>query len=386
MEVPDSMNSGQRARTDSQTGNPGVPACLLCLVIMIVACAPSSPRLHQEIINRDTPAALASISESRDINTYSERGFTPLQLAVQTNQVDIIKSLIAAGADLDMRTIDGVSPLMIAIRGGHTDTARMLLASGAAINKLSRGNSPVFEAVKLRDRDLLALLLDSGGDVNFRDHGGATPLIYAAYLGYTEIASFLVGRGADIDARTDDGRSALHAAVYRNNTDIADMLMDAGATISGTKQSEEGIYASARLYRYAALRVSRDNDDLAARYLDEAIAYYDQTTAMLEKKVNELNSEIFEQHMLSVASFVVAGISAEYQAHTNLVMTPDGRSVGIGVAQYNIRDTSDLDDLVDMYANTIAACRDEAARLRSVHTCSAGMNSKLNGCFSQYEG
>jgi len=376
------MNNGLRAHPGTQTGNLGILATLLCLVTVMAACAPASPRLHQEIINKDTSAALASIKGSGDINTYSERGFTPLQLAVQTNQVDIVKALIAAGADLDMRTIDGMSPLTMAIRDGHTETARLLLASGASVNKLSRGNSPIFEAVKLRDPDLLTLLLESGGDINYRDHGDATALFYAAYLGYPDIVSFLVDHGADINATTHDGRSALHAAVYKEHLDIADMLLDSGAKINGTKQSEEGVYASARLYRYAAIRANRDNDALAARYLDNAITYYNDTISMLEKKVDELNSAIFEKNMLTVASFVVAGISAGYQARTNTVMTPDGRSVGIGVSQYRVNDTSDLDDLVTGYTTTIGACRDEAARLKSIRACSAGMSSNLSSCFS----
>jgi ankyrin repeat protein len=51
----------------------------------------------------------------------------------------------------------------------------------------------------------------------------------AAYLGFKNIVALLLAHGADINIRSSDGRSPLMWAAFRNNVKMAEFLLDSGA-------------------------------------------------------------------------------------------------------------------------------------------------------------
>jgi len=125
-----------------------------------------------------------------------------LDWAVYSNHMDIVKLLIAAGADVNVKNNKyGWTPLYSAAGGGHKKIAQLLIAEGA--------------------------------DVNAKDDTGMTPLHYeamswAAYHGHKEIVELLIAKGADVDAKGDDGRTPLDWAVDLGYTEIADLLRKHG--------------------------------------------------------------------------------------------------------------------------------------------------------------
>ena len=52
---------------------------------------------------------------------------TPLHLAVQNGNIEIIKTLLASGGDLDARNADGLTPLDLAITTNNTEIVQLLL-------------------------------------------------------------------------------------------------------------------------------------------------------------------------------------------------------------------------------------------------------------------
>jgi ankyrin repeat protein len=61
----------------------------------------------------------------------------------------------------------------------------------------------------LDDRDISLMLLAHGADVNLRNTGGNTALIYAAARHLTGMIQILVKHGADINAQNNAGTTAL---------------------------------------------------------------------------------------------------------------------------------------------------------------------------------
>ena len=73
------------------------------------------------------------------------------------------------------------------------------------------------------------LLLDRGAQVDARDEGGSTPLLYAARNGKTDVSRLLLDRGAQVDARGADDWTPLYWAATNGHTDTAMLLILNGA-------------------------------------------------------------------------------------------------------------------------------------------------------------
>ncbi len=110
--------------------------------------------------------------------------------------VEILETLLAAGADQHLTTDDGTTPLMAAAGLGRaTYTPRE-----------PRGvRSPSAEAA-------VRFLVEAGGDVNAVNEAEFNALHGAAFRGLNEVIEYLVGQGADIDARDFRGRTAYRMA------------------------------------------------------------------------------------------------------------------------------------------------------------------------------
>jgi ankyrin len=106
---------------------------------------------------------------------------TALMRAAFSGDVELVKLLLAHGADPHIVSKDNETSLMAACGTGF-------------INGYSKGRSPAerLETVKL--------LVQLGEDVNAADNYGITPLMVAANLGDLPVVEYLLDRGADLAA------------------------------------------------------------------------------------------------------------------------------------------------------------------------------------------
>lgn len=92
------------------------------------------------------------------------------------------------------------------------------------------------KAACARNKEVAALFVKSGMDVNARGRRTWTPLHCAAEVGDVDTLSALLDRNADVNARIEDPAEALitplHLAASNGKSDIAMMLLDAGADVN----------------------------------------------------------------------------------------------------------------------------------------------------------
>ncbi|HOB41730.1 MAG TPA: ankyrin repeat domain-containing protein, partial [Bacillota bacterium] len=96
----------------------------------------------------------------------------------------VIRSLVAAGADVNVCTEDGWTPLMIAVLcNADCEIVEDLIAAGAEVNARNEfGQTPLILAVENdTDIEVVAELIGAGARVNAKTKDGMTPLMLAVH-------------------------------------------------------------------------------------------------------------------------------------------------------------------------------------------------------------
>ena len=193
------------------------------------------------------------LSHKADPRTPDAAGITPLMYAADFGDLETVKALVAAGADINDGRPNGVGPLSWATNGPN-NVLVWLLEHKANPNPGRRtpnktpgtdGMTPLMEAAVFGATDNATALLEWGADVNAKSERG-TPLMWAAGSDRAgpDMIRLLLDRGADPnmvasrcercihEPRSEDGSTdltALMLAKQRGETDIVRMLIAAGA-------------------------------------------------------------------------------------------------------------------------------------------------------------
>jgi ankyrin repeat protein len=123
-----------------------------------------------------------------------EDGATPFIRAAQSSDVELMKVLLAAGADPKIRTAHDVTALAV--------------ASGIAWVE-----GVTFEWSREKNQEAVRMLLDLGIDPNQQDDEGRAALHGAAHKGRNEIVQMLVDAGARLDMHDHGSRDTVNGAM-----------------------------------------------------------------------------------------------------------------------------------------------------------------------------
>ncbi|MBR5888343.1 MAG: ankyrin repeat domain-containing protein, partial [Akkermansia sp.] len=170
---------------------------------------------------------------------------TPLSLAVMANDVNKLKHLLAAGADVNKADKEGATPLYWAAYNGHTECMKLLIDAGADVNKADKWGTPLFRAAVYGHTECVKLLINAGADVN-RAKDGHTPLHMAVYFDHTECVKLLIAAGANVNKANEDGLTPLYCAADKGRTEYVKLLIAAGADVNkADKYGETPLFRAA---------------------------------------------------------------------------------------------------------------------------------------------
>ncbi len=156
--------------------------------------------IHAAIASND----LAQVHEWLDIGVDIEQpdyyGDRPLSLAAAFGNAEIVALLLKNGAHPDLYSLS-LPPLAEAMYRGHFNVMQTLIAATADVNvTLWEGDSLLMIAVGMGNAELVSLLIEAGAQVNAANQDGDTALIIAARCGHLNITQILIDAGADVDA------------------------------------------------------------------------------------------------------------------------------------------------------------------------------------------
>jgi len=175
------------------------------------------------------------IKANADLTQKDMYGDTVLHTAAMMNiDTDVISMLCENGADVNARNKEGVTPLEIAVQKNDIKTARLLTQSGANIHTQdTNGNSPLSMAFASTNEMLEAVV--NAVNCTSQDSDGNTPL-HIALLTDAPLSKvqYIISLTSDVNIRNRDGNSALFLAVIKNRQKVGEMLLAKNGDIFST--------------------------------------------------------------------------------------------------------------------------------------------------------
>lgn len=204
---------------------------------LIDAVKENNLQLVRELIAQGADVNLLVFDKTtgKDINDpYAQYKETPLMIASKNGNLEIVKELLSAGAKVDqilpintereLMPSENQTALEMACQEDNIEVVKILAEAGA------NARSVILCACKIGYEDLLKIALQNKPNLNFTTgEGGVSPLIMAAEKGYENIVKALLDSGADANYTDpfDTDYTALKAAKDYPNT--VELLKSYGA-------------------------------------------------------------------------------------------------------------------------------------------------------------
>lgn len=213
--------------------------------------------LHEAARYGDARFVAYLLSKGSEVNSRCYNQFTPLHL---TDDVDIAKVLIKAGADLKARDSSGETPLGRAVSDGNLELVNLFLSHGEKLDfeqlvvlgrtkdvaaalreKPWLAKAPrtcLHTAARSGNLELVRLLLQHGADPNHSIDFSNAPGVYTAFseavlFDHYEIASLLAEHGAEMDvAGSKMYRSLFHEVVAEHDLRFVKLMLKYGANVN----------------------------------------------------------------------------------------------------------------------------------------------------------
>ncbi|KAJ1337222.1 ankyrin repeat domain-containing protein 50 [Microdochium nivale] len=178
-----------------------------------------------------------SLAAGADINAQGGRYVNALHAALQTGNKDTVQLLLNAGADANMQIGFYSNALQAALQTDNKDIVQLLLNAGVDVNAQGGKYGNALQAASRKGRkgrkDNVQLLLDAGADVNAQGGFYGNALQAACVIrGDQKVVQLLLDAGADVNAQGGYHGNALQAASWIGNKDTIQLLLEVGADVN----------------------------------------------------------------------------------------------------------------------------------------------------------
>ncbi|KAJ3636509.1 hypothetical protein MTP99_000051 [Tenebrio molitor] len=240
---------------------------------------------------------------------YVIEGASALWCAACAGHLNVVKTLVKAGADVNHPTKSNSTPLRAACFDGRLDIVKYLTYHRADINIANKYNNTCLMIAAYKGHlDVVSFLLENGANPNEKALCGATALHFAAECGHLPVVKELLKYDA-IFSTNDSGMTPIKAAAERTRAEVVEYLVQRpeitkeeqiealellGASYANDKENYDIVMAHKYLHRSMKLRYSEPGKPIKKKLISPIPAYEhwveSQTVFELESIENNHNS------------------------------------------------------------------------------------------------
>ena len=215
------------------------------------------------------------LKEGHDAYLQTPEGFLALELALQNNDTEIAKSILASTRHIPSLQNEQLENLVVlALKAGMPEIPDRFLASMSFNNRNKILNAALYKsmqnkevassqeilelfkydlpqdlilhAARLDQPEMLKALIQKNVDVNATDENGMTPLMVASREGYESIVAILLDNRVQVNQQDKSGMTALMWAAKNEHANIIHRLSNAEADFSiESEQSNNALLLAA---------------------------------------------------------------------------------------------------------------------------------------------
>ncbi len=232
------------------------------------------PALFDALYNNDVITFKQLLAQGQSADMHNPFNASPILLSAILNEnIEIVKVLLDADADVNARSIQGMTALDQAISIGNKEIVDIIFASNPTfdeedalfyvgakaildqdkqallkflnnnddVNAKNKYGETLLNIAARWDKEAMEVFIEKGAEIDLQNDKGVTPLMSAASSGNIEAVQALMTKKANINLQNNDGDTALHVALNQESEDIALALVKAGAKVDIANNN--GVYA-----------------------------------------------------------------------------------------------------------------------------------------------
>src|SRR5690349_5698161 len=178
---------------------------ITALSLAAIVSAATDTRLADAAMRGDKEAVRSLLKQKVDVNAAHGDGATALHWAAYNDDVELVKMLLDAGANVKAATREGaITPLFMACTNGDAPMIEALLKAGADAKSVkSNGTTALMTAAASGSAEAVKVLIEHGADINAKEAVyGQTALMFAAALNRDSVIKVLMEHGAEANVAT----------------------------------------------------------------------------------------------------------------------------------------------------------------------------------------
>ncbi|TAL38915.1 MAG: hypothetical protein EPN97_03310 [Alphaproteobacteria bacterium] len=221
-----------------------------------------------------------------DVNYSHVNLGTALIAAAGENHAPVVDYLLKNKAGVRLCNMFNQSALHIAIRQGADNAiALSLIEAASPLNERdTHGATPSFYAAQNANADVLEALAKKCADFTIANKKGVTPLMQATMASHADAIDVLVKYKCGLDQQDDEGRTALMHAVIGRNAGLVEKYLSLGANFDLRDKGGETAAAIANRLPGAG-KISELLDSAAAARLMPFHAGTDSSVTIMKRLV-----------------------------------------------------------------------------------------------------
>ena len=181
----------------------------------------------------DFPSAKAALKKGADPNELSELRDTPLNVAIEYENRELMELLLSCGAHPNMSSEYIDAPLNVAIKHENRELVELLLSCGAHPNMSSKySDAPLNVTIDYENWELTELLLTHGAKISATNLGEIYGWDARPESFLVDVTTRFLKQGSSVDSRDVLEYSLLQCALWHDRFKVAHLLLEHGANVN----------------------------------------------------------------------------------------------------------------------------------------------------------